>query len=60
MRLVCRGMIVKEIADAKRMSARTVEKHLERAKLRLNARNIVQAAVIFTCGKYVTTSRETP
>lgn len=47
MRLVCRGLVAKEIALQKDISEFTVKMHLRSAKRRLAARNIVQAAVLF-------------
>ncbi len=48
MREICRGKIGKEIAGEMGVSTRTVETHIQLAKRALGARNIVQAAVIFS------------
>lgn len=50
MQLVCRGLVAKEIAIAKGISALTVKNHMRDAKRKLAARNMVQAAVLFTLG----------
>lgn len=51
MRRLCRGLVTKEIADDLGISFRTVEYHMELAKKRLRARNITQAAALFTAGQ---------
>lgn len=48
MRALCRGLGAKEIADELGIGTRTIEAHIQVAKLRLGARNIVQAAVKFS------------
>lgn len=48
MRALCRGLGAKEIADELGIGTRTIEAHIQVAKTRLGARNIVQAAVKFT------------
>ena len=47
MRGLCRGLGAKEIADELGIGVRTVEQHTHLAKVRLNARNVVHAAVLF-------------
>ena len=46
--LVAEGFIDKEIAIKLKLSARTVQSHVDRAKLKLNARNRIHAATLFT------------
>lgn len=53
MREVCRGKIGKEIANEMGVSRRTVESHIQLAKRALGARNIVQAAVMFSALQHV-------
>lgn len=48
MRALCRGLGAKEIAGELGIGTRTVEAHIQVAKTRLGARNIVKAAVKFT------------
>jgi DNA-binding CsgD family transcriptional regulator len=48
MRRICRGMIAKEISAELGIGVQTIEGHIKIAKKRLQARNIVQAAVKFT------------
>lgn len=48
MREICQGKIGKEIANEMGVSTRTVETHIQLAKRALGARNIVQAAVMFS------------
>lgn len=47
MSLLCDGHTVKEIAQQLELSIKTVETHIERALLRIGARNRMQAAVLF-------------
>ena len=49
--LVAQGYVDKEIALKLRLSTRTVQTHVEKAKLKLNARNRIHAAIIFTTNK---------
>lgn len=51
MRKLCRGLVAKEIADEMQISFHTVKAQMRRAKVRLRARNIIQAAAIFTVGE---------
>lgn len=48
MRKLCCGLVAKEIAVELNISFHTVKAQMRRAKLRLHARNIIQAAAIFT------------
>lgn len=48
MREICKGKIGKEIGRDMGLSTRTVETHIQLAKRALGARNIVQAAVLFS------------
>lgn len=48
MREICKGKIGKEIGRDMGVSTRTVETHIQLAKRALGARNIVQAAVLFS------------
>lgn len=48
MRQLCAGLVAKEIAEADGVSIHTIKSHIIRIKARLKARNIVQAAHIFT------------
>lgn len=52
MRMLCRGIIAKEIAVSKGISHTTVRAHIRVAIRRLQARNIIQAAVLFTTAGY--------
>lgn len=45
---LAKGLQAKEIAWDMKLSRRTVETHIQCAKAKLGARNIVQAAVIYT------------
>ena len=47
MRALCRGLCAKEIAGELGIGTRTIVAHIQEAKRRLLARNIVQAAVTF-------------
>lgn len=51
MRRLCRGLVAKEIAEDLGISFHTVKAQMRRAKLRLHARNIVQAAALFVSAK---------
>lgn len=48
MRMLCRGLMAKEIACDLGISFHTVKQHIRLVKIRLCARNVVQAAVIFS------------
>lgn len=48
MRRLCRGLAAKEIAGELGIGVCTIEGHIKIAKRRLGARNIVQAAVLFS------------
>jgi len=48
MRMICRGLVAKEIAGDLGISFHTVKQHIRVVKNRLHARNTTQAAVLFS------------